>query len=128
MIMHPSFLKRTGFPLYVIICSIPLDSYRLLKLYDVINGLVYLHGLGVVHTDLKGVCLTTCLVSFLPIVHIGKCPDLGRRARTDHRLWGIPRYHGHCKGRSHDCICCIHPPVYGTGDCIESPFTTNTGM
>jgi serine/threonine protein kinase len=57
MIMHPGFLKRTGSPLYVIICSISPDSYPLLKLYDVIKGLMYLHGLGVVHTDLKGVRL-----------------------------------------------------------------------
>jgi serine/threonine protein kinase len=56
MTMHPDFLKRTESPSYVAICSISPDSHPLLKLYDVIKGLIYLHGLGVVHTDLKGVC------------------------------------------------------------------------
>jgi hypothetical protein len=98
----------------VIIPSIIPGAHSLLKLYDVIQGLVYLHGLGVVHTDLKGVCLTTCLVSFLFIIHVGKRPNLRRGARTNHRLWGIPRYHSYGQWRSHNRIRRIHSPVFST--------------
>jgi hypothetical protein len=55
----PRLPQKSRIPL---VCDHLFKTTRLLptvlKLYDVITGLIYLHGLGVVHTDLKGVCLT----------------------------------------------------------------------
>ena len=53
-------LGLVSFPLKVLLSHSLLITTRPVQLRDVGRGLEYLHGQGMIHGDLKGVCLRTC--------------------------------------------------------------------